>query len=450
MSALVKIHSLVHNAKRSFAVVAKRISNHRVVGDIVMEMPSSNLENLGFEIQSNFVSIKKLLLKTKEAINRHEESFYSDCSENLAPANVENDKIQVKSQKTEINRVQNSLLAPSKIAHLRENIKLHKDLKENAPDKVKLETSLPSISRTDNQSDKDVQIFALDDSLEPKEKSSDLRNLIDDRWKQKFGHERSFSTNSSQLQKSENYKSESKILSLDESLEPKEKSNDLRNLIDRRWKHKFGSSQNSQFQNESRIENDSNELLAKKQVKISEHVEAISPIEISTIGSENDEMPSLAVVHEISNFQANNPTKLEWWETDECVNLVLSFHGLVEGQEDLCDSNFYLCITPKKFTMRYLSSLPQLISMDNYVLSHEIIPTKTQFSLKGLSVRITLEKAQNKVWNCLTPFLNEDGKTLKAPWIHVDPIKITDNHPKEKSDEEMTDWGYSLAPKDIV
>ena len=142
-------------------------------------------------------------------------------------------------------------------------------------------------------------------------------------------------------------------------------------------------------------------------------------------------MPSLAFVEKISQWEEKHPSNLKWWNNTSNVTFEISFHQICVDEIDLVKSNLYIRIESDLFTMQYIAGNSELVCMNNYKLSKNVIPSLTKWSINGLTLRIKMTKVKAEFWDSSTPFVNKVGEPLKKKWITINPMKI------DNEDEEM-------------
>ena len=142
-------------------------------------------------------------------------------------------------------------------------------------------------------------------------------------------------------------------------------------------------------------------------------------------------MPSLAFVEKISQWEEKHPSNLKWWNNTSNVTFEISFHQICVDEIELVKSNLYIRIESDLFTMQYIAGNSELVCMNNYKLSKNVIPSLTKWSINGLTLRIKMTKVKAEFWDSSTPFVNKVGEPLKKNWITINPMKIANE------DEEM-------------
>ena len=161
---------------------------------------------------------------------------------------------------------------------------------------------------------------------------------------------------------------------------------------------------------------------------------------------DQDTMPALAVVKELTNPTIKRPTQVMWKDTESELTLTISFRDC-DLTQDLIKNCLHLNVEEQAFSLEYMENLYSLVSFTSGLM-HQVVPCKTNHHCHGLNLTVYLKKQVPRIWQGSSPFM-EDGHYLKKHWIVHDPMDFECNEEDQEEKEQdlpILPWMAQTGP----
>jgi len=172
-----------------------------------------------------------------------------------------------------------------------------------------------------------------------------------------------------------------------------------------------------------KIENNRNEVFAKIKTTNEVNEDRSKDTDVNENSNNNlPKMPSLAFVKDISLIVELPPSQLIWWNDKSKLVFEISFRGVIDTVE-LSESNLFIRVESDYFSIQYLTC-KTVVCINNAKFKESVIPSHTKWNLNGLTLKMIMNKVEEKFWDASTPFLTENNQPFKRNWIKLNPMKV--------------------------